>query len=155
MINMGRKPKPRALKVLNGNPGKRPLSADEPEYPLDSNLEPPEELAGESLKEWQRAAPLLLNAGVLTQIDRTALKALCICYARWIDAEKHVRKEGCVVSGSTGSLVMNPYVRVASQALEQMRSLMSDFGMTPAARTRIRTEKSTDNADELEKELFW
>jgi P27 family predicted phage terminase small subunit len=151
---MGRKPKPRALKLLNGNPGKRPLAAGEPVYPVESELSPPVELEGEALKEWHRCAPLLQTSGVLTSIDRTALKALCICYARWMDAEKHVRNEGCVVAGSTGSLVMNPYVRVAAQALEQMRALMGDFGMTPSSRTRLRTEKPGDNSNDLEKELF-
>jgi P27 family predicted phage terminase small subunit len=154
MINMGRKPKPKALKLLSGNPGKRPIADDGPEYPQDPQLSPPAELEGEALIEWARCAPLLQSAGVLTSIDRTALKAMCVCYARWMEAEQQVRKQGCVVKGSTGSLVMNPYVRVAAQALEQMRSLMGDFGMTPASRTRIKIDKAGEKTDDLEKELF-
>jgi P27 family predicted phage terminase small subunit len=153
-ILMGRKPKPSALKLLNGNPGKRPLNPAEPMYEVDDELSPPDDLDAEALSEWIRCAPLLRDAGVLTQIDRTALAALYMCYSRWIDAERHVRRDGCVISGSTGSPVMNPYVRVAAQALDQMRALMGDFGMTPSSRSRLRAESTGERQDDLEKELF-
>jgi P27 family predicted phage terminase small subunit len=151
---MGRKPKPSALKLLSGNPGKRPLNLNEPRFPSDGELSPPDDLDTRAAEEWQRCAPLLRDAGVLTTIDRTALAALCMSYSRWIEAEQHVRREGCVISGSTGSPVMNPYVRVAAQALDQMRALMSDFGMTPSSRSRLKAESLAEDGDDLEKELF-
>lgn len=151
---MGRKPKPSALKLLSGNPGKRPLNSDEPKFPADGELLLPEDLDARAQEEWRRCAPLLRDAGVLTSIDRTALAAFCMCYSRWIEAEQHVRRDGCVISGSTGSPVMNPYVRVAAQALDQMRALMSDFGMTPSSRSRLKTESVSEEGDDLEKELF-
>jgi phage terminase small subunit len=49
---------------------------------------------------------------------------------------------------------MNPYVRVAAQALDQMRALMGDFGMTPSSRGRLRAESTAGGEDDLEKELF-
>jgi P27 family predicted phage terminase small subunit len=153
-IPMGRKPKPSALKLLSGNPGKRPLNPAEPTYRADAELLPPEHLDGKAREEWLRCAPLLRDAGVLTTIDKTAFAALCMCYSRWIDAEQHVRREGCVISGSTGSPVMNPYVRVAAQALDQMRALMGDFGMTPSSRSRLRADGASEDEDDLEKELF-
>ena len=151
---MGRKPKPSALKLLSGNPGKRPLNSAEPTYQIDGELVPPEDLDTKAREEWLRCAPLLRDAGVLTTIDKTALAALCMCYSRWMEAERHVRREGCVISGSTGSPVMNPYVRVAAQALDQMRALMGDFGMTPSSRSRLKAESVGEEGDDLEKELF-
>lgn len=151
---MGRKPKPSALKLLSGNPGKRPFNHGEPDFPIDGELVPPEHLEGKAREEWLRCAPLLRDAGVLTSIDKTAFSALCMCYSRWLEAEHHVRREGCVISGSTGSPVMNPYVRVAAQALDQMRALMGDFGMTPSSRTRLKAECPGEGEDDLEKELF-
>jgi phage terminase small subunit len=45
-------------------------------------------------------------------------------------------------------------VRVAAQALDQMRALMGDFGMTPSSRSRLKAESVGEEGNDLEKELF-
>ena len=58
----GNKPKPTVLKLITGNPGRRPLNAREakPEVQVP---EPPQWLAGDALVEWQRITPLLAEVG--------------------------------------------------------------------------------------------
>ena len=68
MAKRGRKPKPTALKKLEGNPGKRPLTELEPLPPI-SVLRCPNWLLPEARKEWRRLAPALINMGVLTLAD--------------------------------------------------------------------------------------
>ena len=47
--------------------------------------------------------------------------------------------------------VQSPYLTVAIRALEQMRSLLSEFGMSPASRTRVAaTPPLDDGEDEFE-----
>ena len=53
----GRRPKPTALKKLEGNPGKRPLNELEPVPPVAS-LRCPNYLLPEARKEWRRLAPM-------------------------------------------------------------------------------------------------
>ena len=55
MATRGRKPKPTALKVLEGNPGKRPLNELEPK-PKKQAPSCPSWLEPEAKKEWRRMA---------------------------------------------------------------------------------------------------
>ena len=151
----GRKPKPTKMKLLAGNPGKRPINDHEPSYvPFSSLGEPPPELDQIAKEEWMYIVPLLTESGVLTAIDKTAITAYCMLFSRWIQAEAEIRKSGCVSKGSTGSLVISPWVRIASKAVEEMRSLMSEFGMTPVARSRINVASTRTVEDELDRALF-
>ena len=73
MATRGRKPKPTALKLLEGNPGKRPLNGREP-VPPRAALKCPAWLLPEAKKEWKRLAPALEAMGVLTMADLTAFE---------------------------------------------------------------------------------
>ena len=76
MAARGRKPKPTALKVLEGNPGKRPLNDHEP-IPPKGELKCPSWLLPEAKKEWKRLASSLEAMGVLTMADLTAFAGYC------------------------------------------------------------------------------
>src|SRR4051812_32697332 len=54
----GRKPTPAALKLIQGNPGKRPIR-QEPQPERGDLPEPPEFLAEDAKAEWRRVAPEL------------------------------------------------------------------------------------------------
>ena len=47
----------------------------------------------------------------------------------------------------------SPYLTVADQALETMRKLMVEFGLTPSSRSRIRVPDQGDAASEFEEFL--
>lgn len=64
MATRGRKPKPTALKILEGNPGKRPINENEP-IPPKGTVKCPTWLEPEAKKEWKRLAPSLEAMGVL------------------------------------------------------------------------------------------
>jgi phage terminase small subunit len=75
----GRKPTPTMLKVLSGNPGKRPLNEREPAAP-QGVPEPPEWLDDEAKAEWARVTVDLAAMGLLSQADRPALAAYCTAW---------------------------------------------------------------------------
>lgn len=95
MAKRGRKPKPTALKKLEGNPGKRPLNELEP-LPQVTMLRCPNWLEPEARKEWRRLAPVLIGAGILTGADAVPFAGYCQAYARWKEAEQEVTKLGMV-----------------------------------------------------------
>ena len=132
----GRKPKPTALKELAGNPGKRPLNRREPK-PKTALPTCPRHLDGEARKEWRRMGGELARMGVVTVVDRAALAAYCVAWARWVEAEGQVTKLGTIVKTANGNLIQNPYLAVANRALEQMTKLAGEFGMTPSSRSRV------------------
>lgn len=149
----GRRPKPTSLKLLAGNPGKRELNDREPQYEPATEEVPAELLDPKTMKakeEWQRVVPLLIAAGVAKKIDRTALIAYCFEYQRWIDAEEQIRVHGIFVKTKQGLVTINPYCRVSKHSLEMMCRFMSEFGMTPSARVRIKADIPVKEVDPME-----
>lgn len=148
----GRRPLPTAMKVLRGNPGKRPLNAAEPVVPAKVPL-CPAHLDAEAKREWRRVVRELKRAGLLTSIDRAALAAYCQVWSRWVTAEIKVREAGTVVRSPKGFPMLNPYLSVANRAMGQMRAFLTEFGMTPSSRSRVHADGSTV-PDEMEEFFF-
>ena len=135
MAKRGRKPKPTALKKLEGNPGKRPLNDLEP-MPKVTMLRCPNWLEPEARKEWRRLAPVLIDAGILTTADAVTFAGYCQSYARWRKAEEQVTKLGMVYEVD-GKLRPNPYIAIAKSEFAEVKAMAAEFGLTPAARTAI------------------
>ncbi|WP_305073877.1 P27 family phage terminase small subunit [Propionivibrio sp.] len=119
-------PKPTALKVLAGNPGKRPLNASEPDSGV-IDTRPPAELSDAAKAHWTRLAPMLAKSGVLKQSDRDLLFCYCETFAVWME------------SVQAGKLNV--------PMLTQVRQMLNEMGMTPAARTRIVVDKPAEQND--------
>lgn len=122
----GRKPKPHALKVIEGTAkGSDPVL----ELPEATDLEPPTWLReidnpgirGTALEEWEKLAPLLSDSRVLTEGDLSQLAHAC-------------QLHGEIVSKYRKGLA----VTAADRA--QLRTAYSEFGLTPASRARVRPQ---------------
>src|SRR5579859_506648 len=113
----GRKPKPSRLKILQGNPGKRPLNDKEPQ-PAAGRPSCPKALGGEARKEWNRVARALLRLGLLTHIDRAALAGYCQSWARWVFAEARLAEEGAVHADPARIAELPELAKVQSAAWE-------------------------------------
>lgn len=135
----GRRPVPTSLKLVRNNPGKRRLNDSEPE-PETKLPAPPEHLSDEAKREWERAGELLAGMGLVSEFDRAALSACCQSWSRWVEAEESLRQYGVVVKSPSGYPMQSPFLAIANKAMEQMRSFLIEFGMTPASRTRVHAE---------------
>lgn len=142
----GRRPKPTRLKVLTGNPGKRPLNDHEPK-PQVARPECPPELGPVARAEWERLAGELTSLRLLTNLDRAALATYCAAYAFWADAIGNIQKYGTMVKSPSGYPIQSPYVAVANRQAEIMMRVASEFGFTPASRSRIATPDEHDMPD--------
>ena len=89
----GRRPKPRALKLVTGNPGKRPLRADEPEGIPGWPAKPPK-LPRTASDEWDRLAQLLEDEQRLTQSDGPMLTGAALAYDAALEIRKKLRGRG-------------------------------------------------------------
>ncbi len=151
----GRKPKPTKMKVLAGNPGKRPLNKNEPQ-PKSSIPDCPKFLTKEAVLEWKRITLELSVLGVLARIDRAALAAYCQVWARWAKAEDKLNQDGEVTLTEKGNEIQNPYLAIANKCLKQMREYLIEFGMTPSSRSRISgvpNKRSDERTKKLERLL--
>lgn len=152
MGKRGPPPKPDKLKELAGNPGKRPMNENPPEFsPPESVV--PQHLDALAQAEWKRVYGDLDRNGLITNVDRAALEYYCECYSQWRKAKDALAKiealdpvlHGFANKGQRGGLVLNPLVRVVRDAGAAMVAAAAQFGMTPASRTSISKDPQADD----------
>jgi P27 family predicted phage terminase small subunit len=143
----GPPPIPIPLKLLRGNPGKKPIPTQfEPER-LPEVPNAPAFLLGFAREEWDRVAPSLHTLGLLSVLDLMPFAAYCLAYQHWRQAEERLgelavedpESRGLLVKVREGHARRSPLVQIAASAAADMLRYASEFGMTPAARTRIST----------------
>lgn len=132
----GRKPKPTALSIVQGNPGKRPLPKNEPK-PKAVAPNAPAVLSVEAKKHWRIVVKQLHASKLMTRLDIDALVIYCESYARWVDAVDQLREEGLIIKSPQGYSVQNPLLSISNKAFDQMRAMLVEFGMTPSSRTKV------------------
>lgn len=133
----GRKAKPTARKRAAGNPGKRALNNEEPDFGLVTNVETPEWITGAGRDMWERVVPLLLQQKVLQITDLHNVEVFCTAYGTWRAAAADVAKNGPVVPGATGGPIKNPALTALNEAAKQMVTFGSMLGLDPASRQRL------------------
>ena len=138
----GRPRIPSHLKLVRGNPGRRPLPKNEPVY--QAGAAAPDWLSKRAAVHWPLISSQLDDAGVLTVIDTTALAMYCEAFATWHDANEKLILFGAVIKGREGIPTQSPYFRIANAAFAQMIRMLTEFGMTPSSRTKVVSAKKTE-----------
>lgn len=146
----GRPKTPTALKLLRGNPGRRPLPKDEPK-PRVMLPKPPAHLGEVEVKEWWRMGRMLVRLGIMTELDSVALAAYCQVYGRWVEASEAAKKYGTVlVDAKSLKLYKSPYLQIATEAWAQMVRMLVELGATPVARPKVTAQPKPAKADPME-----
>lgn len=133
-MRRGRKPIPAHLKIVGGNPGKRPLPRKKRHVP--TGLRAPSDLTNAQKKLWRkinRDAPYQL----LKAIDVFALKRYVVALSIYDEAKEAVEKSSKVIAYPGGSPGYNPWLGILNRQGEILLRLEAEFGFTPSARTRI------------------
>lgn len=144
---VGRKPTPNKVLKLRGAYRKDRHAVRE-DISMDAQIPPPSTVMdAEAKAEWDRLTAALDNAGILTLVDRGALTAYCVYWSRWVQAEQMLKEQGCVIEGSHGGQVENPWGRVGRSAFEAMHRCAVELGFTPSARCRVRPAKKAEPVD--------
>jgi len=134
----GRKPVPTALKVIRGNPGKRPFTRNEPQ-PTGDLEEPPDYLTPSQQDIW-REAVAVSPSGLLKKLDASIFETWVVAEDIYRTAALNIAKLGSALlvrSPSNGMLVPSPVLAILNrQALIKLRCA-AELGFSPTARARI------------------
>ena len=131
MARPGTKPKPTHLKILEGVKPSRINKNDPRPRPIRPPM--PRWLSQDAKRIWQRLAPELELAGLLTVVDGDAFAGLCSS----LGIAKRLEK--AAAGGDWRE------VEAWRKAWLQARQYMTEFGMTPSSRSRITVEKPIDD----------
>jgi P27 family predicted phage terminase small subunit len=164
----GRKPKPTARQIAEGDPRQRGV------HKLDEKLasEPaatkglpacPPHLAGRARSVWKFWAEELEAMDLDRRPDAMMLEGACVNFARAVEADILVQIEGLVIvteihSNKAGEVISikkrkNPAVEISSKAWMIVRAFCSEFGLSPVSRTRLAIGKDGGIEDDLAKLL--
>jgi P27 family predicted phage terminase small subunit len=164
----GRKPRPAAHQIAEGDPRKRGRhklqEALNAEPPAAAGFPPcPRHLRGRARAAWNFWAAELAKMNLDRRPDAPMLEGACVNYARAVQADLEVSRVGITVSESTidetGEVVLlrvkaNPAVAVSNQAWRLVQRFCAEFGLSPVSRTRLavdKQEKLPDLAEILSK----
>ena len=157
---------PTPLRVLRGNPGRRPLPKGEPKPervapPMPADLDPI------AKKEWKRLAPMFVRLGTLTETDGMAFAELCTAYAASVRIRKAIKACGYKLltvkhsfleketkDGRSDEVMavepkINPLYAQQRLAGQNLRYWCNEFGTTASSRGKINVPYS-EGADPQE-----
>lgn len=137
--------KPTRLKVLQGNPGKRPLPENEPE-PKAVMPKMLKEMDKDARKTWKALGPTLVKLGLLCETDGISFGLLCQLRSRLKKCIEKVNGlneliDENVFTDEKGEDFIRcrtaAYVTVEEKYYKLFRTYASDFGLTPRGRVGL------------------
>lgn len=137
----GRKSVPTSLKLVKGERPDR-VNHDEPQPEQGAPACPSRNPAVR--KVWDYTVAQLTRMRVVTMADRDVLAAYCEAVVSFEQASQMIERDGPIMVTPNG-LRAHPAVKMQRDAAAQLRSLASEFGLTPAARTRIKVADQSDS----------
>jgi P27 family predicted phage terminase small subunit len=147
-MTRGRKPIPAAIKLHEGNAGKRPIQ-NEPK-PLSGLPVCPEYLDDVGQAVWQEVMKTMGVSGAITMAEGPLLELFCDTFSKYQQAREKVDMLGIalVTQDKDGKPVAkpNPFANQLHKYRDAATKLLCELGMTPVSRARIGLEKqSTDD----------
>ena len=134
----GRKPKDLTLKMLQGNPGHRPLSGSTATFTLGVPTKP-NDLDDDAAEEWDRLTSSL--AGVLSPADFGMLLCACDAYSQMMAATRVLRAKGATYEsqGEFGTMIRTrPECRLRDSARASYHRALSELGASPTRHGHVK-----------------
>lgn len=150
----GKRPIPTHLKLLRGNPGQRKLHDEPQPEQLPDVPDPPPFITGYAADEWWSVATQLHRLNLLTVVDVASLACYCHAFGQWRMAAESLAKmqandpimNGMIIKTKYGDAAMNPLVTIVRKHAGDVVRYAAEFGLTPAARSRISAGIHGDNS---------
>ena len=135
----GRKPNGLALKLLNGNPGKRPMGPPSEAPFISAPLEKPVWLDEYASKEWDRLVSTL--APILSPASSGMVLIAADSFSEWMRAVALIEKEGetyTTVNVHGQEFVRpRPEVVMRANARRSYFQALAELGASPVAHSRV------------------
>ena len=107
-------------------------------------------LCDKARAEWHRVAGPLYDLGLLTEIDQYTLGMYCQVWARYLNAEEVLRREGLTLIMPSGVIKQRPEYFILKDCLVELRAFIKLFGLSPESRMRMHIPDSPGEESELE-----
>lgn len=144
---------PTQIKLLNGNPSRRPLNGDEPQPTLIEDGTPPEWLDERAKARWLKSFKDLQTTRVITESDYESFARLCYLDGQFHELREKLCSEGLVTSGLNTKgkpyQLPNPLFYMMLSIAKELSKMEQQFGMTPSSRTGLRVTNPTQSATSL------
>ena len=131
MGERGPAPKPTALKLIAGNPGKRELNLDEAVPAPMTSTEPPPEVAADprAASIWARLVPDLAACGLARSVDWPILTRYVLKLSRWIFLAEEIRRISAENPSSKGTTypITEGYEETGADGKKTEDDLRRDF----------------------------
>ncbi|MBY0499307.1 MAG: phage terminase small subunit P27 family [Nitrosomonas sp.] len=141
---MARTHKPTSLKIVEGNRGKRSTNKQEPDPEYLNDLAAPSFLTKEAAQVWDEIVPDLRKAKLLTKIDIPMLSLGCEALARYRKLTAEIDVDCKSIGSEEEKKDKWMATTIQSMSFKQAMAVMQQFGMSPAARTRIAIQPQGD-----------
>lgn len=159
----GRKPKPVALQIVEGDPRKHGMHKLEQKLAAEPKAgrglpNCPRHLSGRARAAWKFWRQELEAMNLDCRPDAMMLEGACVNYSRAVQADIQVEAGGVTVEepviDADGKQIgtkirKNPAVEVSNAAWRNLRAFCSEFGLSPASRTRLTIEIADDGSQDL------
>jgi len=144
---VGRKPKPTHLKIVTGNPGKRPLNKKEPK-PKGDLVNPPAWFNETQRAEWKH---IIAQApkGLLKKLDIGILTVYVSAYCDMIAAQEKINEHG-IASKKGSTVLVSQAFHAKSRASLVLMKAASELGFTPSSRSRITVDSPEEETNPFE-----
>lgn len=133
---------PAALKLLKGTNQPCRMNDMEPEPSLD--ITKPSGLTAGASDKWDEIVKVLQDCKVMTCADEDVLAKYCEAWVMWRHCTDEVVKEPVI--REDGIPKLNPMHRIQDQYFKQMLAGARELGLTPAARTKVKTTEKKQSA---------
>lgn len=138
----GRKPKPTALKLISGNPGKRALNAHEPQPGADLAA-PPAWMTERQKATWSEVVELS-PPGLLKDVDASVFSVWVIAFDLYQEASEKLARTGMLIKApNTGVPMQSPFLAIVNRQAQIMLKAAAEMGFTPASRSRVVVKRNT------------
>lgn len=105
----------------------------------------PSDIEKEAKAYMKDVLDMLNDNGVIENVDTAALTMLARNYSMFIKANKQLEKDGLTLISDRGNVVVHPAVKIAKDAQTSAMKVMTEFGLTAKARTKL---PKLDNSEE-------
>ena len=157
----GRKPKPVQQQIIQGDPGRRGKHQLQRRLQAEAvavrGLSCPKHLRGEAQRAWEFWRGELEAMQIDCRPDAMMLEGACRNYARAVEADLLVEREGAILDEAVyyrGKPVKDamrkrkhPGIAISNAAWTLVKAFCSEFGLSPASRSRLVVESKDASAE--------
>jgi P27 family predicted phage terminase small subunit len=116
--------------------------------------EPPQSLSDAATPYWNSLVVDLIELDVLSSADGVALAEFAEALAEVEELRAILRTEGRTIDGAAGSKIAHPITYQLNQARSRVLHYSREFGLTPAARSRVKANTANDEPKDEKSQLL-